>query len=549
IGKTFLCKSIKGIHYFDCEIPSIRRQVEDENFLKYNDNKIIALDEIHRLKAPHQILKLAADYYKNLMDQGAREGNMWKYVAGNAGKAGEFFVAAYMGGELLGLGGAGAAGGRTIYGIEMTGGRFLLGTTALGIAERGYDINTLYTTGQSLPEGYTIMSGFVSGPLAYPMGSVAIDGGYAAAAQTGKVLLPLGAGVGIAGAGYSTYTSFAKPNEIVDYAQIGGNPGALNDKNPIMQQIGKNSNAWNLLVEYPFHQVAATGERVYAALFGAGMYDADARFASDAAKGHESVAEAAAQVAINDIRTRVTNAADSWEYTRNISRELGELAIAPAEAGKAIFGFALVPYSVQEKAFLYGLDNIRKNYTFTSESWPTWIKSRVDYVTGMGLGQLQSGLELAYGMVSYGSGVFSAAGHTLVSGDGRWETPFSLVFSREALPNLVASGVRNAFGEDAAKTFGNLVDRNNEGRAIAWSRGINGPEHYDNLGFLVGNWAVSANMFRDNFVANRLFGRSEGAAGREAVDFEGRNNPQAPAGIWSRTMETVQDVNGMAMAS
>ena len=66
IGKTFLCKSIKGINYFDCEIPAVRREVEDENFLEYNKNKIIALDEIHRLHIPHQILKLAADYHKDI---------------------------------------------------------------------------------------------------------------------------------------------------------------------------------------------------------------------------------------------------------------------------------------------------------------------------------------------------------------------------------------------------------------------------------------------------------------------------------------------------
>lgn len=65
VGKTYLCKTIDKINYFDCEIPSVRREVEDENFLEYNKKEIIALDEIHRLKAPHQILKLAADYYKD----------------------------------------------------------------------------------------------------------------------------------------------------------------------------------------------------------------------------------------------------------------------------------------------------------------------------------------------------------------------------------------------------------------------------------------------------------------------------------------------------
>jgi len=64
-GKTFLCRSIKGIKYFDCEIPSVRREVEDESFLENHKNQIIALDEIHRLAKPYQILKIAADYYPN----------------------------------------------------------------------------------------------------------------------------------------------------------------------------------------------------------------------------------------------------------------------------------------------------------------------------------------------------------------------------------------------------------------------------------------------------------------------------------------------------
>ncbi len=65
-GKTFLCKSIPDILYFDCEIPEVRRQVEDETFLKSIKGKIIALDEIHKTKSPSQILKIAADYFKDI---------------------------------------------------------------------------------------------------------------------------------------------------------------------------------------------------------------------------------------------------------------------------------------------------------------------------------------------------------------------------------------------------------------------------------------------------------------------------------------------------
>ncbi|HOJ87257.1 MAG TPA: hypothetical protein PLN68_10065, partial [Elusimicrobiales bacterium] len=34
-GKTFICKSIKDIDYYDCELPSVRRILEDsESFLE-----------------------------------------------------------------------------------------------------------------------------------------------------------------------------------------------------------------------------------------------------------------------------------------------------------------------------------------------------------------------------------------------------------------------------------------------------------------------------------------------------------------------------------
>ncbi len=62
-GKTMLCKSMPGIEYFDCEMPEIRKMAENESFLKDNAGKLIALDEIHRLSNPAQLLKLASDHY------------------------------------------------------------------------------------------------------------------------------------------------------------------------------------------------------------------------------------------------------------------------------------------------------------------------------------------------------------------------------------------------------------------------------------------------------------------------------------------------------
>ena len=64
IGKTSLCHSIENIVYFDCERPRVRELfVDPEEFLESNKGKVIALDEIHRLDNPSEILKLAADYY------------------------------------------------------------------------------------------------------------------------------------------------------------------------------------------------------------------------------------------------------------------------------------------------------------------------------------------------------------------------------------------------------------------------------------------------------------------------------------------------------
>lgn len=63
-GKTMLCRSVEGIRYYDCELPSVRRELEDpETFLKSLPEGMIALDEIHRLQDPAALLKIAADYF------------------------------------------------------------------------------------------------------------------------------------------------------------------------------------------------------------------------------------------------------------------------------------------------------------------------------------------------------------------------------------------------------------------------------------------------------------------------------------------------------
>ncbi len=64
MGKTFLSRSLPGVEIFDCELPRIRKQLEDpEAFWEYHSGKRIVLDEIHRLPDAAQILKIAADHY------------------------------------------------------------------------------------------------------------------------------------------------------------------------------------------------------------------------------------------------------------------------------------------------------------------------------------------------------------------------------------------------------------------------------------------------------------------------------------------------------
>jgi predicted AAA+ superfamily ATPase len=58
---------IPKVEYFDCELPRDRRSMEDpEGFLDRLKGKKIILDEIHRLKYPAELLKIAADHYTDI---------------------------------------------------------------------------------------------------------------------------------------------------------------------------------------------------------------------------------------------------------------------------------------------------------------------------------------------------------------------------------------------------------------------------------------------------------------------------------------------------
>jgi hypothetical protein len=63
-GKTFLCRSLRGAEYLDCELPRVRRLLEDpESFLAERRGRRVVLDEVQRLPDPAAILKIAADHY------------------------------------------------------------------------------------------------------------------------------------------------------------------------------------------------------------------------------------------------------------------------------------------------------------------------------------------------------------------------------------------------------------------------------------------------------------------------------------------------------
>ena len=63
-GKTMICQSLDNVEYFDCELPRVRRQMSDpEEFIGSLKGRRIALDEIHRLENPSEILKIAADHF------------------------------------------------------------------------------------------------------------------------------------------------------------------------------------------------------------------------------------------------------------------------------------------------------------------------------------------------------------------------------------------------------------------------------------------------------------------------------------------------------
>jgi len=67
VGKTTLARSLDNVTYLDCELPRVRRRLEDpETFLEGMAGRRVVLDEVHRLADPASLLKIAADHYPSV---------------------------------------------------------------------------------------------------------------------------------------------------------------------------------------------------------------------------------------------------------------------------------------------------------------------------------------------------------------------------------------------------------------------------------------------------------------------------------------------------
>lgn len=66
-GKTVLSRMWPDSEYFDCELPRVRRLIEDpEAFWRGLMGRRVVLDEVHRLGNPSEVLKIAADHFPDI---------------------------------------------------------------------------------------------------------------------------------------------------------------------------------------------------------------------------------------------------------------------------------------------------------------------------------------------------------------------------------------------------------------------------------------------------------------------------------------------------
>lgn len=68
-GKTTLVKSLgeDQLIYLDCDLPSVEEKVSDPEFFFHScDRPVVVFDEIHQLRDPSRILKIAADHFPKI---------------------------------------------------------------------------------------------------------------------------------------------------------------------------------------------------------------------------------------------------------------------------------------------------------------------------------------------------------------------------------------------------------------------------------------------------------------------------------------------------
>lgn len=67
VGKSVLCQTLPDVDYYDCELPRVRRRLDDpQAFWADHRGKRVALDEVHRLPNPSEVLKIAADHFPDV---------------------------------------------------------------------------------------------------------------------------------------------------------------------------------------------------------------------------------------------------------------------------------------------------------------------------------------------------------------------------------------------------------------------------------------------------------------------------------------------------
>jgi uncharacterized protein len=67
LGKTSLAQSLPGIEYFDCEVPSVRRSLEDApGFLGGRRGRRVVLDHVHRLHNAPQVIQTATEHFSDV---------------------------------------------------------------------------------------------------------------------------------------------------------------------------------------------------------------------------------------------------------------------------------------------------------------------------------------------------------------------------------------------------------------------------------------------------------------------------------------------------